>query len=571
MILRNHPWGLTTRLRPGPDGELQSETLVLTVKGSFHPLLGASSRGELSLGPPLELYEKDAGGVRRPFRAPADTVSGDPAYVHAALGVFYRCSHAVYRLHATTRWSWWRGTPLRREKRTAWARTRASTIRFTRALPLSVFFCVGHAVYCLHGDNTVELVAGHPEEEGDVDGLGPEARLKDPTFLSTGSGRSSLYALVRGINDRVARLEPPAGWQTGAAGAAAADTAAGSGAGEQRMRVTTLPFRAACGIRGLAHIPSGAPDGSLVFTTLTALYRLPLGEGGAASPAPVLLAGREGEEGTVDCRREAARFQDICGGLTVDSGGNVVLVAGPRAQGPMALRHIAPDGTVTTLATLDDVVHHPAILPNGNLALCQAFPPSLLVLDLGLKPTPLLPPAPPAPVGPPRRTLHADMGALLDAQPDGTADLILVVGGRRFPVHRAILIARCDYFRSQLEGGFGDGAAAELSLPDTDPAAFELLLRFVYTGAVDMPSALAPAVAELADRLLLPELCSDAQAVVLSGVSAETVAWYLEHHEEVLERAEGSVERLSAESPRLIVELHKALLGGRSSKRQRTV
>ncbi|KAG2500405.1 hypothetical protein HYH03_001976 [Edaphochlamys debaryana] len=199
-------------------------------------------------------------------------------------------------------------------------------------------------------------------------------------------------------------------------------------------------------------------------------------------------------------------------------------------------------------------------------------------------------PARPAPASPPRRTRHADMGALLDAQPDGTADLTLVVGSRRFPVHRAILIARCDYFRQRLEGGFADGAAAELNLPDADPAALELLLRCIYTGAVGIPAALAAAVAELADRLLLPELCSDAQAAVLSGITAETVvgsllwaerlggsfsgllsslkAWYLEHHEEVQEAAPDGLKRLSVESPDLMVELVGGL--SRLAKRRRT-
>ncbi|KAG2500388.1 hypothetical protein HYH03_001960 [Edaphochlamys debaryana] len=328
----------------------------------------------------------------------------------------------------------------------------------------------------------------------------------------------------------------------------------------------------------------------------TALYRLPLGadgpgEGGVDAPAAsVLLAGREGERGdAVDGGGGEARFRDVWGLVSDATGDLIVVDRSAPVGGPTFMRRVAPDGTVTTLARLDQGLHRPAILPNGYLALCNRDGLSLLVLDLGLKPTPLLPPAPPAPAGPLRRTLHADMGALLDAQPDGTADLTLVVGGRRFPVHRAILSARCDFFKSQLEGGFADEAAAELGLPDADPAAFELLLRFVYTGAVDIPPALAPAVAELADRLLLPELCSDAQAVVLSGVSAETVvgsllwaerlgvsfsgllsslkAWYLEHHEEVLEAAEESVEQL-AECPRLMVELVGGL--SRLAKRRRT-
>ncbi|KAG2500379.1 hypothetical protein HYH03_001953 [Edaphochlamys debaryana] len=491
------PWGLTTRLRPGPNGELQPETLVLTEEGSFYPLLGASSRGELSLGPALEFFEKDAGGVRRPFRGPRFTQFLDPVFVLSTL---------------------------------------------------SVFFCCGHAVYRLHGDNTVELVAGHPEEEGDSDGLGPAARLSTPLYWCSG-GEGSVHCRSGAEGIRIRRLELPAAWLAEGATGTAAGEAAGAGVGEQRVREAD-------------------------------------GRGAGAAAAPVLLAGREGVRGTADGRGEEASFEDIFS-LTVDAGGNIIVADIP--QDTTVVRRVAPDGTVTTLARLEEGLHRPAILPNGYLALCNCNEPSLLVLDLGLNPPPLLPPAP---AGPPRRTLHADMGALLDAQPDGTAGLTLVVGGRRFPVHRAVLIARCDYFRSQLEGGFADGVAAELSLPDADPAAFELLLRFVYTGAVDMPSALALAVAELADRLLLPELCSDAQAVVLSGVSAETVvgdllravrlgasfsgvlsslkAWYLEHHDEVHTGAPASLERL-AESPRLMAELLMGAFSVRpSAKRQRT-
>ncbi|KAG2500386.1 hypothetical protein HYH03_001958 [Edaphochlamys debaryana] len=390
-------------------------------------------------------------------------------------------------------------------------------------------------------------------------------------------------------------MQLPAAWRAGAAEDAGghAGQAAAAGPGEQRVRVATLPFAAASIIRGVAWVTWGGIEGSLLIATETALYRLPLGgqgagEEGAGAPAPVLLAGREGVQGNRDGRGEETRFNSIWG-LAVDAEG-ALIVPDVSAAGT-SVRRVRPDGSVTTLApALGGALHRPAILPNGYLTLCRKNPPSLLVLDLGLKPPPLLPPSAPVPSGPPRRTLHADMGALLDAQPDGTADLTLVVGGRRFPVHRAILIARCDFFKSQLEGGFADGAAAELSLQDADPAAFELLLRFIYTGAVDIPAALAPAVAELADRLLLPELCSDAQAVVLSGVSAETVvgsllwaerlggsfsgllsslkAWYLEHHEEVLEAAPDSLEQL-AHCPRLIVELMQGT--ARSAKRQRTV
>ncbi|KXZ50574.1 hypothetical protein GPECTOR_16g749 [Gonium pectorale] len=215
------------------------------------------------------------------------------------------------------------------------------------------------------------------------------------------------------------------------------------------------------------------------------------------------------------------------------------------------------------------------MLPSGYLAVHMVD--ELRILDLGLKPLrDIAAPAPPPP-GPPRRTLPGDLGALLDRQPDRTADLEVVVGDTAFPVHRALLGARCDYFRQRLEGGFADGAVARLSLPDVDPEAFALLLRFLYTGAVDIPAALLRQVAELADRLLLPELCRDAQAQVLAEVGPESVvdamlwaesrgagfsqllselkAWHLEHYEEVLRQARSSLKRLATEDPELMVEL----------------
>ena len=326
----------------------------------------------------------------------------------------------------------------------------------------------------------------------------------------------------------------------------------------------------------------------------------------------VLLAGHEHEQGAVDGPGSAARFHDIWG-IAADAAGNIYIVDRDEDAGSSAVRVYNPrEGLVSTLVVgLDGRHGRPAILPNGYLALCGGE--MVQVLDLGI--------APPRPrsagaeggerggggygraggggwgghLQPPPRSLPADLGALLDAQPDGTADLTIRVGERRFHCHRAILSARCDYFKQRLaDGAFADAAASELELPDADADAFALLLRWLYTGGADVPSDQARGVAELADRLLLPELCAAAQAVVAASVTAGTVVdcllwawgccesrgpggfgqllgdlkgWYLEHHDEVLRVADASLERLSAESPRLMVELMRGL--SRSAKRAR--
>ena len=196
---------------------------------------------------------------------------------------------------------------------------------------------------------------------------------------------------------------------------------------------------------------------------------------------------------------------------------------------------------------------------------------------------------------PPPRSLPSDLGALLEAASDG-ADTAVVVGGRRFHCHRLILSARCDYFRQRLAGdGFADARAAELELPDADADAFALLLRWLYTGGADIPAEQARGVAELADRLLLPELCDAALEVVASAAAADNVVdrllwaaaccdargsgggggggassfarllarlkgWYVEHHGQVAAEAGASRKRLAEAAPGLSVELTDALI-----------
>ncbi|KXZ53975.1 hypothetical protein GPECTOR_6g894 [Gonium pectorale] len=346
-----------------------------------------------------------------------------------------------------------------------------------------------------------------------------------------------------------------------------------------------------------------------MLTSRTAVYRLPLGapepggagvqdgagEGaavlnaggdGAAATVPLLLAGHEDEVVAVDGHGGEARFVEMVG-ATMDGNG-CLWVADWVDDSKATLRRVDAEGNVSTiLGDIPGPVEGLHILPNGYLAICKSH--ALHLLDLGLDPPRgITLAAAPSPPGSPRRTLPGDLGALLDRQPDGTADLEVVVGDTAFPVHRALLGARCDYFRQRLESGFSDGASARLSLPDADPAAFALLLRFLYTGAVDIPAALSRPVAELADRLLLPELCRDAQAQVLAEVGPESMvdamlwaesrgpgfslllselkAWHLEHYEEVLRQARSSLKRLAVESPDLMLELHEGL-GQRSAKK----
>ncbi|KAG2452027.1 hypothetical protein HYH02_003065 [Chlamydomonas schloesseri] len=360
---------------------------------------------------------------------------------------------------------------------------------------------------------------------------------------------------------------------------------------------------------GVVHVPAGSawgPEECLLLTTHTAIYRLPLDTPAAGGPAGVgsmalkLLAGHLGEEGQEfkDGIGAEARFGCLRAGIALDGQGRLLLLDYDNDLDITRCRVVAPGGRVSTLPgyCLDGIWIRPAVLPNGYLAALgysyvqvggdsededdDPRPGSWESTRIAVAATSFKPP-PPAGLPPPR-SLPADLGALLDAQPDGTADLVIRVGERRFAVHRAILSARCDYFKQRLAGdGFSDGRAAELELPDADPDAFAVVLRWLYTGGADIPPEHARGVAELADRLLLPELCAAAQEVLVASVDAATIVdsllwaagccesrggsftqllarlkgWYVEHAAEVRRTARDSLLALMTQQPDLMLEL----------------
>ena len=66
---------------------------------------------------------------------------------------------------------------------------------------------------------------------------------------------------------------------------------------------------------------------------------------------------------------------------------------------------------------------------------------------------------------------------------DDYSDVAFIVEERRFPAHRVILAARCSYFRALLFGGMKEAEMnIEISIGDTSADAFEILLKYIYTG-----------------------------------------------------------------------------------------
>ncbi|KAG9461840.1 hypothetical protein GDO78_015585 [Eleutherodactylus coqui] len=81
--------------------------------------------------------------------------------------------------------------------------------------------------------------------------------------------------------------------------------------------------------------------------------------------------------------------------------------------------------------------------------------------------------------------LSEHVGALINGEE--YSDVTFIVDKMRFPAHRVILAARCQYFRALLYGGMRESRPeAEITLQDTSPEAFAMLMKYMYTGRASL-------------------------------------------------------------------------------------
>lgn len=83
--------------------------------------------------------------------------------------------------------------------------------------------------------------------------------------------------------------------------------------------------------------------------------------------------------------------------------------------------------------------------------------------------------------------LRSDLSSLYES--GLLSDLTLYAGVstslRTFHVHKAILASRCPFFETMFAGPYAEAHSQEVSLPDADPTAVDIVLRFFYTGNID--------------------------------------------------------------------------------------
>ncbi|CAL5005183.1 unnamed protein product [Urochloa decumbens] len=132
----------------------------------------------------------------------------------------------------------------------------------------------------------------------------------------------------------------------------------------------------------------------------------------------------------------------------------------------------------------------------------------------------------PKPMPPPDIGNH--LGCLLDSGV-GT-DVSFIVDGEQFPAHRAVLAARSPVFQAELFGSMADATMPSIMVQDIEPAAFKVMLRFMYTDSLpedvelgNPPTDMLQHLLAAADRYALDRLKLICSLKLIECVSVGTV------------------------------------------------
>ncbi|RWR76770.1 arm repeat protein interacting with ABF2 isoform X2 [Cinnamomum micranthum f. kanehirae] len=104
------------------------------------------------------------------------------------------------------------------------------------------------------------------------------------------------------------------------------------------------------------------------------------------------------------------------------------------------------------------------------------------------------------------------------------SDVAFVVEGRRFYAHRIALLASSDIFRAMFDGGYREKDARDIEIPNIRWEVFELMMRFIYTGSVDVTLDIAQDLLRAADQYLLEGLKRLCEYAIAQDVSLDNVS-----------------------------------------------
>ncbi|XP_048337268.2 ARM REPEAT PROTEIN INTERACTING WITH ABF2 isoform X1 [Ziziphus jujuba] len=104
------------------------------------------------------------------------------------------------------------------------------------------------------------------------------------------------------------------------------------------------------------------------------------------------------------------------------------------------------------------------------------------------------------------------------------SDVTFLIEGKRFYAHRICLLASSDAFRAMFDGGYKERNAKDIEIPNIRWDVFELMMRFIYTGSVDVNLDIAQDLLRAADQYLLEGLKRLCEYTIAQDISVENVS-----------------------------------------------
>ncbi|KAK6164672.1 hypothetical protein DH2020_001536 [Rehmannia glutinosa] len=108
------------------------------------------------------------------------------------------------------------------------------------------------------------------------------------------------------------------------------------------------------------------------------------------------------------------------------------------------------------------------------------------------------------------------------------SDVTFLVEGKRFYAHRICLLASSDAFRAMFDGGYRERDAKDIEIPNIRWDIFELMMRYIYTGSVDVNLDIAQDLLRAADQYLLEGLKRLCEYAIAQDISVENVSLMFE-------------------------------------------
>jgi hypothetical protein len=104
------------------------------------------------------------------------------------------------------------------------------------------------------------------------------------------------------------------------------------------------------------------------------------------------------------------------------------------------------------------------------------------------------------------------------------SDVTFLVEGKLFYAHRICLLASSDAFRAMFDGGYREKDAKDIEIPNIKWEVFELMMRYIYTGSVDVNLDIAQDLLRAADQYLLEGLKRLCEYAIAQDINVENVS-----------------------------------------------